>query len=43
MRADVSQAKPAAEAVKSGPAVKSVKARKARGRGPRVHRTGLSR
>lgn len=43
MHADVSQAKPAAEAVKGGPAVKGAKARKARGRGPQVQRTGLDR
>jgi hypothetical protein len=43
MRADVSQAKPATEAVKAGSAAKSPKARKARGRGAQVHRTGLDR
>jgi len=43
MRADVSQAKPATEAVKAGSAAKSPKARKARGRGAQVQRTGLDR
>ena len=43
MHADVSQAKPAAEAVKDAPAAKGVKARRARGRGPQVQRTGLGR
>lgn len=43
MHADVSQAKPAAEAVKDAPAAKRVKARRARGRGPQVQRTGLGR
>lgn len=43
MHADVSQAKPAAEAVKGGPMVKGAKARTARGRGPRAQRAGLGR
>ena len=45
MRADVSQAKPATEAVKAGAAAKSPKARKTRGRGrgAQVQRTGLDR
>jgi len=43
MRADVSQAKPATEAVKAGSAAKSPKARKTRGRGAQVQRTGLDR
>lgn len=43
MQADVSQAKPSAEAVRGGPAVKGAKARKARARGPQVQRTGLDR
>lgn len=38
MRAGVSQAKPAAEAVKGGRAIKGEMARKARGRGPQVQR-----
>ena len=43
MQADVSQAKPSAEAVKGGPAAKGVRARKSRARGPQVQRTGLDR
>ncbi|MFS0703270.1 hypothetical protein AB6N23_01985 [Cellulomonas sp. 179-A 9B4 NHS] len=43
MHADVAQAKPAGEAVKGAPAVAGAKARKGRGRGPQVQRTGLDR
>lgn len=43
MHADVSQAKPSAEAVKGGPAPNGAKARKARSRGPQVQRAGLDR
>lgn len=43
MRADVSQAKPATEAVKAGRATTSPKARKTRARGAQVQRTGLDR
>lgn len=43
MRADVSQAKPATEAVAAGAGAKSPKARKARGRGATVQRAGLDR
>lgn len=42
MCADVSQAKPATEAVK-GPGPKSAKARKSRGHGPQVQRAGVER
>ena len=43
MRADVSQAKPATEAVKAGAAARTPKARKTRGRAAQVQRTGLDR
>lgn len=43
MRADVSQAKPATEAVKAGAAARAPKARKTRGRAAQVQRTGLDR
>lgn len=43
MRADISQAKPATEAVKTGAGMKSPKARKTRGRAPQAQRTGLDR
>lgn len=43
MRADVSQAKPATEAVKGAGTRKAPKARKTRGRGAQVQRTGLDR
>ncbi|MGW9114516.1 hypothetical protein [Microbacterium sp. NPDC055683] len=43
MRADVSQAKPATEAVKGAGKTNAPKARKTRGRGAQVQRTGLDR